>query len=427
MRNSLNLRRQFSIIMADSVSSQVQNFTVVGISYRKASLDIREKFALSASQQEHIYHEAALNGIESLCIISTCNRTEIYSYSKSPEFVIYLMLKFSKACMDDFSECGYILRGNEAVKYIFKVAAGLDSQILGDSQIICQIRASFAAAEQRGSLNGYMKRLLNNVNQASKKIKTETDLCSGSASVSFTAVQYILKNISKDKLDIVLVGAGKMGELTCANLLKHVSGVSLTLINRDPCKAERLASKLQLKYAPIEDLEQLCHSADVIVVATGAPSPTLLPWHLGGSTGKKLVLDLSVPRNADPAIAEINGVTLVGVDELSQENEEVLHKRRQAIPDAELLIYDQISDFYDWLSIQHLSPTFKTIKESLHDIRQKELDYHKNRLAQSDKDLVELISKNIVNKVARKCINYLKTNHQKTDTPKDIIEGIFMN
>ncbi len=415
----------FSQPMPKSLSSQIQHFSVVGISYKKASLDIREKFSLSPEQQQSIFSEAQLNNIEGISIISTCNRTEIFSYAKSQEFIIYLFLKFSKGCMEDFDTCGYVLRGNEAIKHLFRVSAGLDSQILGDSQIISQIRQSFAVSDQLGLSNPFLYRLINNVNQAVKRIKTDTELSSGSASVAFTAVQYILRSCNKPGLNILLFGAGKIGTITCINLLKHVEGLNLTVINRNVDKSQKLAQKLNLHYEEIGNIAQCAAQADVVIVATGAQEPTFRPEHLAMNTTPTLVLDLSVPRNADPEIAHLLGITLVGVDELSVENQEVLEKRRAAIPDAELLIYEQISDFYDWLSIQHLSPTFKNIQDSLLEIRQKELDYHKTRLGDSDRHLVELISKNIVNKVARKCINYLKTNHNKQDSPKDVIEGIF--
>lgn len=411
--------------MPKSLSSRIHNFSVVGISYKKASLDIREKFSLSAEQQQNIYNEAKLNNIEGMSIISTCNRTEIYSYSKSQEFVIYLFLKFGRGNMEDFDTCGYVLRGNEAIKHLFRVSAGLDSQILGDSQIISQIRISFAVSDKIGLLNGFMLRLLNNVNQSAKRIKTETDLGSGSASVAYTAVQYILRTFNKPGLNILLFGAGKIGTITCINLLKHVEGLNLTLINRNPDKSKKLAEKLNLNYEEIGNLAQCSALADVVIVATGAENPTFSAKHLVLNSSDTLVLDLSVPRNADPEIAKLPGIKLIGVDELSVENDEVLAQRRAAIPDAELIIYEQISDFYDWLSIQHLSPTFKNIQDSLLEMRQTELDYHKTRLAEADKKLIELISKNIVNKVARKCINYLKSNHDKHESPKDIIEGIF--
>lgn len=413
--------------MPDSLTAQIQNFSVVGISYKKAALGIREKFSLSTDQQNEIYTAAKLNNVEGLCIISTCNRTEIFSYGKSHEFVVYLFLKFSNGCMEDFDTCGYVYRGNEAIKHLFRVAAGLDSQILGDTQIISQVRQSFAYAEQQDMLNGFMTRLLNNVNQATKKIKTDTKLSSGAASVAYTAVQYILRHSGAKSVNVLLFGAGKIGTVTCINLLKHAENLSLTVVNRSEEKSQRLAEKFNLQHQGIAELPRAVSDADIVIVATGADQPTLRTEHFNQNNKQTLVLDLSVPRNADPELAKIDGVSVVGVDELSVENEEVLSIRRSAIPDAELLIYDQISDFYDWLSIQHLSPTFKSIKESLFEIRQRELDYHRNKMQESEKKLVEQVSKNIINKVARKCINYLKDNHHTPNSPKDIIEGIFTN
>ena len=153
-----------------------------------------------------------------------------------------------------------------------------------------------------------MSRLINNVNQAAKRIKTDTELSSGSASVAFTAVQYILRHCNEKGIHILLFGAGKIGTVTCANLIKHVDGMSLTVINRNVEKSRKLAEKLHLHYEEIQNLQHCAAQADVIIVATGAQEPTFRTEHLAHNGKPTLVLDLSVPRNADPAIADMPGI-----------------------------------------------------------------------------------------------------------------------
>ncbi|MDX1470043.1 MAG: glutamyl-tRNA reductase, partial [Flavobacteriaceae bacterium] len=197
-------------------------FYVIGISYKKADADIRGHFALDDDSKLSLIEEAKHNNIESLIVTATCNRTEIYGFAEHPFKLIQLLCNNTKGTVEEFQKVAYIYKNQEAISHMFKVGSGLDSQILGDFEIISQLRYSARFSKKHGLLNAFLERLVNSVIHASKRIKTETDLSSGATSVSFASVHYILNNIPEvSEKDILLFGTGKIGRNTCENLIKH--------------------------------------------------------------------------------------------------------------------------------------------------------------------------------------------------------------
>lgn len=405
--------------------TDISNFYVIGVSYKKASIEIRERFALLPATQDQILAQAKADGIEEMTILSTCNRTEIYAKVPSAAYLKKLITANTKGTIEEFDQCYFQYKGKDALMHMFYVASGMDSQIIGDSQIISQFRSAFKLSEKMGVCNSFLMRLQNILNQTNKRIKNETSLSSGTASVAYTAVQYIIKHCKEKKANILLIGAGKIGTITCVNLLKHMNDMSVTIINRNKERSKKLAEKLNLTNKNFAYLSEEANKANIIIVATGADSPTLLDSHLDNETNDKIILDLSVPRNADPKLAERKNINLVTIDELSVENEETLAIRKAAIAPAKEIIKEQLAIFYEWLEVQELSPTFQSIKKELFDIRQKELNYHQKNILPEQEEIIEQITQNIINKVARKCINYLKENKSTKSSPQDIMMQIF--
>ena len=319
-----------------------------------------------------------------------------------------------------------MLHGNECINHLYKVTSGLDSQIIGDFQIVSQVKNAYKQSERFGMVNSFMNRLFSFVFQAGKKIKTKTDISKGAASVSHAAVQYIKDKITTlESCKFVLYGTGDIGKDTCVNLLKHMKNRSLTLVNRTNEKAQALANMYDVKYQPVENLTQEITDAEVIIVATGALKPTLTLEHFKNIDSCKLVLDLSVPRNVDPAVYELENVLVITLDELSKYISATINQRKACIPEAEKIIQSSIEEFYGWLEIKYLSPVIVALKENLQNVQQKELDYHKNKLTDEELKKVEHITNNIVNKIARACINHLKDHHKKQSSPMETLNMIF--
>ncbi|MFT6799445.1 MAG: glutamyl-tRNA reductase, partial [Nonlabens sp.] len=251
-------------------------FYAIGISYRKADAEMRGAFSLSADAIDNLLVQAKADGIPSLAVISTCNRTELYGFAQHPFQLIKLLCEHSKGTVEEFEKVAYVHKNEKANDHLFNVGTGLDSQILGDFEIIGQLKLAFRKSKAQQLINPYMERLINAVIQASKRIKTETDLSSGATSVSFASVQYILENFERNSSQrITLFGTGKIGRNTCENLIKHTDNKEITLINRTKNKAEVIAGKFDLVVKDYAQLEEQIAQSDILIVATGAQNPTV--------------------------------------------------------------------------------------------------------------------------------------------------------
>ncbi|RZM10970.1 MAG: glutamyl-tRNA reductase, partial [Pedobacter sp.] len=255
-----------------------------------------------------------------------------------------------------------------AMEQLFNVAAGLDSQILGDYEIVGQIKQSARFSKEQQSLGVYLERLMNEVLQCSKSIRTNTALSGGTVSVSFAAVQYIKKHFtSLEGKKILLIGTGKIGSNTCRNIVDYLPGVEVTLINRSIEKAKALAEEHGLHYTDMGALQQEVDKADIIIVSTNADTPVLLKDHFT-KQADKLLIDLSVPCNVDAAVRSLPGITLQNVDELSKIKDETLQKRKGEIPKAKAIIREHILAFREWHEMRRNVPVLKAVKDKLETI-----------------------------------------------------------
>ena len=400
------------------------SFYALGLSYKKADATVRGKFSLDANAKSTLLMQAEAEGIESLIVSSTCNRTEIYGFANHPYELIKLLCENSQGTVEEFQEVAYIYKNQEAVNHMFRVGTGLDSQILGDFEIISQLKIAFIQSKSNGLVNSFMERLVNSVIQASKKIKTDTEISSGATSVSFASVQYIIKNVQDiTNKNILLFGTGKIGRNTCENLVKHTKHDHITLINRTKDKAEKLAKKLDVVVKDYADLQLELQKADVVVVATGAQNPTIDKAILNLKK-PLLILDLSIPKNVNENVQEIDGVTLIHLDHLSQITDETLEKRKLYIPQAEAIIEEIQEEFMTWTRNRKFAPTIQALKEKLNAIKDGELNIQRKKLANFDEEQAELISNKIIQKITNHFVNHLKDG-DSMDEGIEWIEKVF--
>lgn len=400
-------------------------FYVVGLSYKKADAEMRGKFSLDEKAKASLLEQAKEEGIEGLFIISTCNRTEIYGFAQHPFQLIKLLCDNSLGTVEDFQSFAYVYKNKEAVEHIFKVGTGLDSQILGDFEIISQIKQGFTESKKRKLANAFLERLVNAVIQASKRVKNETEISSGATSVSFAAVQYIMntvENIGDKKL--VLFGIGKIGRNTCENLVKHTKNDHIVLINRTKEKAEKIAGKFHLVVKEYSQLQEELQNTDVLIVATGAQNPTIDASVLNPKK-PLLILDLSIPKNVNENVRNVENVTLVHMDHLSQITDETLEKRKEHIPAAEEIIKEIISEFSSWTKSRKFAPTIHSLKEKLATIKNSELNYQKKKLANFNEEQAEIISNRIIQKITTQFANHLKNEDTMVDESIEWIEKVF--
>jgi glutamyl-tRNA reductase len=404
--------------------SKHTSFYALGLSYKKADATVRGKFSLDAAAKATILIQAEAEGIESLIVTSTCNRTEIYGFANHPYQLIKLLCENSQGTVEEFQEVAYIYKNQDAVNHMFRVGTGLDSQILGDFEIISQLKIAFNESKMNGMVNSFMERLLNSVIQASKKIKTDTEISSGATSVSFASVQYIIKNV-KDiaNKNILLFGTGKIGRNTCENLVKHTKHDHITLINRTKDKAEKLAQKLDVIVKDYADLQLELQKADIVVVATGAQNPTVDKAILNLKK-PLLILDLSIPKNVNENVAEVDGVTLIHLDHLSQITDETLENRKLHIPAAEAIIEEITAEFMEWTKNRKFAPTIQALKEKLNSIKEGEMNVQRKKLSNFDEEQAELISNRIIQKITSHFVNHLKDG-DSIDEGIEWIEKVF--
>ncbi|WP_299098022.1 glutamyl-tRNA reductase [uncultured Winogradskyella sp.] len=400
-------------------------FYAIGLSYKKADARVRGHFSLSDDAKQNVLSQAKQNGVDSLLVISTCNRTELYGFAEHPFQLIQLLCDNTKGTVEEFREVAYVHKNKEAINHMFRVGSGLDSQILGDFEIISQLKFGAKASRKVGLLNSFTERLVNSVIQASKRIKNETELSSGATSVSFASVQYIMNNVETiSEKNILLFGTGKIGRNTCENLVKHTKNSHITLINRTKTKAEEVAGKFNLVVKDYEDLSQELNASDIVIVATGAQNPTIYKSLI--STEKPLlVLDLSIPKNVNEDIRDLSNITLVHLDDLAKITDDTLEKRKAFIPAAESIIEDITAEFNAWLDTLKFVPTIQAIKHKLTDFKNSEFNTQRKKMSDFNEDQAELITNNLIQKITNQFAHHLREDSTSSDESIELIKKIF--
>ena len=384
------------------------NFYVIGLNYKKADAEIRGHFSIADTAKEKILLQAKAEKIPSLTVISTCNRTELYGFAQHPYQLIKLLCEHTNGTVEEFEKVAYIYKNHDAVSHLFNVGTGLDSQILGDFEIISQLRKGFRESKKHDIINPFMERLANAVIQASKRIKNDTKISSGATSVSFAAVQYIMARVPFiSEKNILLFGTGKIGRNTCENLIKHTKNNHITLINRTKEKAEKVAGKFNLIVKDYADIQSEIAQTDVLIVATGAQQPTISK-ELLYLKRPLLILDLSIPKNVSENVLENQFVTLVHMDHLSAVTDDTLEKRAAQLPLAKKIIAEIEKDFNKWADNRRFAPTINALKSKLAEIKVAELNNQRKKIEGFNEEQAEIISDRLIQKITTHFANHLK-------------------
>ena len=405
------------------VDSTTQHFYTIGMSYKTADLSTRGQFSLSNEQCVNLLKEAKEKGINEILINTTCNRTEIYAYAAHPYQVIKLLCAHSGGELGFFEQLGYILKNEAAIHHIFKVGTGLDSQILGDFEIIGQLKQGFYRSKKLGLVNGFSERLVNAVIQASKRIKTETKISTGATSVAFASVQYIIQNIEavSDK-NILLFGTGKIGRNTCENLIKHTENDHIVLINRTHEKAKNIAGRFNVLVKEYGELPTEIRKADVMIVATGAQLPTVAK-DIIHTEKPLLILDLSIPSNVHENVKSLPHVKVVNLDTLSQITNKTLEERKKHLPHAEEILSEIEAEFLQWLHDRQYAPTLRALKAKL--TAQQTAEIKARERKQNLPEEATLVSDQMIQKITGQLANFLKENPAKASDALTIFKDVF--
>jgi glutamyl-tRNA reductase len=405
-----------------------EHFYNIGVSYKKADAKTRGKFSVSKENQAVLLNAAKEKGITSIFIVSTCNRTEIFGFVNNACSLIELLCDFSEGTVEEFSAICNIYKDQEAVNHLFKIGTGLESQILGDYEIVGQLRQSFKLAKQLNTTNSFIERLVNSVLQASKRVKNDTKLSSGTTSVSYAAIQYIIKNLPDyNSKNILVFGLGKMGKHTCKNLAEYTQNKQVCLINRTEEKAIQFVKEHNsIRKSVIEKLKEEVSIADVLILSTGADKPTITKEHIADNK-EILILDLSMPENVAKDVTDINGVSLINIDELSKITDETLAIRQKEIPMAEKIIETHKEEFNSWLNHRRFTPAIAALKESLEIIKKDEINFQKKKISNFDENQAEILTSRFIQKITTQFVKHLKDEKTSVSESIEVLQKVFQS
>ncbi len=382
---------------------------VVGLNHRTAPLEVRERIAfdenevvaaLSRTLKERVLSEAIL--------LSTCNRTEFYGLSTdngaAEMYIRGLIAKAKSVDLTAHPGYAYTLTRLESVRHLLRVAAGLDSMVLGESQILGQVRRAHELSLESGACGLTMNRLLQSAVLVGRRVRNETGLGAGAVSVASAAAELagkIFEDLSVRS--VLLIGVGEMGTLTARHMVER--GVKkLTIANRTFSKAEELARELSGTAVPLDRVETALASVDIAISSTGSTVPivsrSLMQSIVSRRGGKPIfIIDIAVPRDFEASIGELDGVFLHDIDDMNLLVDRNLVKRRAEIPKAETIVEHEVEAFVAWRSSLAATPVIKRLRERVEELRSQEVERHRKRFCGADREQVDLLTESLVNKI----------------------------
>ncbi|QNS40877.1 glutamyl-tRNA reductase [Chryseobacterium manosquense] len=410
----------------DTNIHKTANFAVLSVSFEKADAETRGKFAFFDENVKNFVNEIHDQNMGDAFVVSTCNRTEIYTTTQNYLLIAELYCKTIGVSLTEFMQYVNILKHEEALNHLFRVAAGLESQIIGDFEIIGQIKNAYHRfKKEKKYSNPFLERAINSAIQISKRIKNETGISNGAASVSYAAVHYILKNQTQisDK-NILLLGVGEIGQNTVENLVKHVYKPKVKVANRTSEKAEKIAEKYNIPQIPFDNLHEELAETDILIVATGAQHPIINKTHF--PNGKEtLVIDLSIPNNVEKNVTENTNVSLVDVDQLSLHISETMIQRQKEIPKAEGIIKEMTKDFVEWEKKRKLAPNIHHFKAALKKMENYEMhNIHKKHKYVDVNDMQ--LSDKLIQKITNRFAKYIIDNPLKAEEISKLMHEILV-
>lgn len=387
------------------------HLTLVGLSHKTAPVEIREKLTFP----EHIQEDAlarltASDAVSEAVIVSTCNRTEIYAVTAEghdgPAAIIDYIADYHDLDRHELVRYLYISEGEAVVRHLFRVVASLDSMVLGEAQILGQVKGAYDCAFSAQGTGRIFNKLFRQSFEVGKRVRTETDIGENAVSISYAAVE-LAKRVfdSLDGRTVLILGAGKMSELTAKNLVG--AGVSKTLVaNRTLARAEELAARFNGEAIPYEDLFVRMSEADIVISSTAATeyviTRELLAPVLNRRRDPLFLIDIALPRDIDPECAKVADAFLYNIDDLNGVVSANLEERMREAERAEVIIAEEIDIFARWLDSMEVVPTVAAIRAKAETIRSEEMEKALKRLGGlSEKELktVEMLTQSIVNKM----------------------------
>jgi glutamyl-tRNA reductase len=381
----------------------------IGISHHTAPIEIREKVAIARSDySDRVRELCALPGVEEVVVLSTCNRTEIYCLSTEAgklELVDWVH-RVNDIPAGDLDRHFYHHQGEDAARHLIRVASGLDSLVLGETQILGQLKDAWQQAHDADSLGKVLDRLFQHTFNAAKTIRTNSGISDHTVSVAYTAVvlaRQIFGNLNSKT--VVLVGAGEMVQL-CGRYLRDHGIANLLIVNRSREKAEELADELGASAMTLDKLSEALPRADILISSTASPEPVIRKADIKAALRKRrrrpmFLVDIAVPRDIDPEVSKLRDVYLYTIDDLQQVVDENMQQRNAAAQSATGDVDESVAAFMRWLSGIRAARTLKRIREQSHEFEKDLTERALRRLeaGQDATDVLEQMASTLTNKI----------------------------
>jgi glutamyl-tRNA reductase len=357
----------------------MERIFVWGLNFKTAPIEYRER--LACNKNETVYLLQALktiSGVKEMMLLSTCNRVELYTVAEHHGVVDELVdnLMEIKGVNPDVKRFSFLLEGREALFHIFQVVSSLDSMVIGETQITSQFKEAFRIAKETGATGKIINRLYEKALRTAKRVRTETGISKNAVSVSYVAVE-LARKIFGDlkKTKVLLIGAGEMGEL-CARYLKKLQA-SLFITNRTYERAIDLAQELEGHALRFENLEDYLHEFEIVILSTSSKEPILRKEMVKKAIKTRsykpmFIIDISVPRNADPSINHLDEVFLYNIDDLKSVAEKNLSERLKEKEKGQIIVWDEVEKFVKWLELLHVERYIVKIKETWSEVELRE-------------------------------------------------------
>ncbi len=384
---------------------------LVGLNHRTAPVDVRERLSIPENKlADTTYALRAIEGVDGAAVLSTCNRVEAVVSTRDEdviESVVDWLADRAGAARAELEKHLYILRHGDVVKHLFRVASGLDSMILGEPQIGGQVKKAFHSAHELGTLDPLLGQLYENTMRVAKKVRTDTGIGEHAVSVPYAAVE-LAKKIFGDLrgLQVLLLGAGDMGELTAEHL--HQQEVKQVFVaNRSFDRAVELAERFEGAAVQFDKIDENLAKCDIVIASTAAPHFVIEPHQVTRALDVRrarslFLIDLSVPRNISPAVASIEGAYLYNVDDLQQVADGNLELRQHKAKEAEQIVLREVEVFRKRLVAQDAVPTILELQQRLEGIRTAELEKCLRKvgpMTPEQRTAIEIFSTQLVNKI----------------------------
>ena len=414
---------------------------LVGVNHKTAPVEIRERLAFNDEAcaiglRELVDGEIVREGL----IVSTCNRVEILGATSTDK------LEFSAGRIAQFLDTSgslpagflnahlYSHTNEEAVRHLFRVASSLDSMVVGEPQVLGQVRHAYAVGVEAGTVGKVLSRLVHHTFRVAKRVRNETGIAANAVSISYMAVELGKKIFDSLKgCSVLLIGAGEMAELSARHLV-NAGAAHVTIANRTEETARQIASEFGAATVALDQLDNVLHEADVVICSTGAPDYVVTEARTRKALDRRrnrptCFIDISVPRNIDPAVSNIPNCFLFDIDDLESVISSNIREREREAERAELIVQSEVMQFQQKLRLMDIGPTIGAMRQNMQDVARAELAKQRKRLGvltKEQEEAIESLLMSTVNKISHPLISQMRRFYESgesdADSPKDLEE-----